>query len=201
MATLNPFSNWPVATDSLSPALLAPTERVANTTVTLKYVTLSPNVLNCIIAQDDITLFRVTTPPERGSRTIIRRWREPNPPGEVEYSIDWDLPSIAWLSNGQPKVIGQWLGFSAVRRGYVFQVDPGMIVGGARYFWRNHDNGDLCLERADGTSAPNPPLVRMYHVDSPAQIVVELTTEIIQNGLLDAVIIAGIVFHSGRTFR
>jgi hypothetical protein len=151
--THNPFHVWYNSNTgaSGSPAVLPPHPSLrTNRVLTLQYVQLNPDVLNCtIVGPNNVPWLDVITPPN-GNRTVFRNLSGPNI-GALAYIIDWAGPSSVEI-NGERKAIAPWLGLSAGQK-YAWYLSviatylpvpfshQGMNVGGRPYTWVYRDNG------------------------------------------------------------
>ncbi|KAJ2924647.1 hypothetical protein H1R20_g12458, partial [Candolleomyces eurysporus] len=183
---LNPYADWPSQTSVFG--VLPPVSRshTSNPPVfTFNYVTLSPDVLNCTITGPDAVPYLHVTTVDGGYRTVFSK---SNSGGLAR--IDWAGHASVDIPNCMGKqFIGQWL----VPAGGGRRI---MTVRGSRFMWASGDNC-IYLDR-DGAPPSNHPLARIYHVREA--ITLELTIEAVQLGLLEAAIVATVVFRSNRNF-
>ncbi|KAF6754545.1 hypothetical protein DFP72DRAFT_373695 [Ephemerocybe angulata] len=156
------------------------------TILTFHYVCLNPDVMNCTITgPTSIPYLEVgTVAAAHGARTVFRR-----PDGQAMAAIEWGRSPIVEISSVLPRQpVSHWLRLSADR------AHRAMSVNGKEFMWVARDNCFCLFAFGELTKGP---LVRIF--GAHGAITLEITTEAFHLGVLEAAIVAAVVFQSGRT--
>ncbi|TFK21142.1 hypothetical protein FA15DRAFT_95264 [Coprinopsis marcescibilis] len=127
--------------------------------------------------------------------TIIINDQAGNGTGEAAGTIEWQQrPYVALLDMVARQAASQWLTLSADKRYRT------MMVRGQQYSWVP-SAGMICLYTAGNN--PSEFVARISKgrdAASGAMLSLDVTTKAVQGGLLDACILAALLFNSGRNF-
>ncbi|KAG2154237.1 uncharacterized protein EDB93DRAFT_1081755 [Suillus bovinus] len=148
--------------------------------VTLKFTSLSPTILNCkVIGPRNETYFRVVTD---GSHTVLKDAQNSN-----IALLEWrDHPTVEMRSMVAKQSMGYWLRLSTDRSHRY------MVHNGVAYSWNPH--GRFLQLSIPGSYDVLARVSKTYDV-----VMLELTPQAIQLGLLELSVLATILLQCGKS--
>ncbi|EIM89143.1 uncharacterized protein STEHIDRAFT_53118 [Stereum hirsutum FP-91666 SS1] len=149
---------------------------------------LDPNVLNAsVVSPQGTSAFRIITDPSQPLRTI---WRDSS--RRVFATVDWGTRSTVEMPGLFPRQsIRSWLRLSSDRTLRT------MELRGVQYIWAPVDNY-ICLYINQGGS-PTQILARVCTTSNGVNI--EMTSQGIQHGLVEASVLCASIFLSGHNIE
>ncbi|EAU80786.2 hypothetical protein CC1G_04896 [Coprinopsis cinerea okayama7 len=170
-----PNSNLPPTFGAL------PTANYSSSRLAFEFAPAQPDILNCTVdGPNRNTYFRVAT--ANGATVIMK------PRNEGMARIEWGTEPSVEIRNIIPRAnASHWLRLSQD------QSHRTMVVNGRNYVWIPRGGAILLL-----SAGPTPPAELGRITRSSGKVTLELVSDAIQAGLLEASVVATVLFQSGR---